>query len=84
MFTAILITLGVLNTAMTFLALAALGRLVVEQRDFHQEFLGAVQLFLHVGSDLDERVRSAMQCLVSKDAALDAIQNPEETRQCVR
>lgn len=69
----VLITLNVL-------VLAAIGRLVVELRSFRDEFLGAVQLFLHVGSELDAKVQSAMHCLVSKDAALDAIQNPDEMR----
>jgi hypothetical protein len=69
----VLITLNVLT-------LAAIGRLVVESRSFRDEFLGAVHLFLRVGSELDAKVQSALQCLVSKDAQLDTIQNPDETR----
>jgi hypothetical protein len=82
-FMVVAILLSVLIT-LNILTLAAIGRLVVESRSFRDEFLGAVQLFLRVGSELEGKVQSAMQCLVSKDAQLDVIQNPEETRQCVR
>jgi hypothetical protein len=70
----------VLNTLFSFLVLAALGRIVVESRDFHDEFLGAVKLFLHVASESDAKIQSALDCLLHTDAQFDALQNPDETR----
>lgn len=73
-----IIVLCVFNTALTFLCLAASGRAVIEGRNRYEEFHGAVRLGVRAYSDLDSKLDNALSCLVSKDAALDAIQNPQE------
>jgi hypothetical protein len=75
----ILTAIAVLNTLLTFLALAAAGRLVVDQRDKFDAFLGYAELGIRNYAELDEKVQNALDCLVTTDAKLDAV-NPEETR----
>lgn len=83
-----ILVFSVISTALSFLALASLGRLWAVVRDFREEHLGAVQLGIHNYQVIESKIDNSMACLVSSDAALHilktnvdaAVEILEETR----
>jgi hypothetical protein len=73
-----LIGLGVLFTLLlNLLTLAAVGRLVIEQRDRFDAFLGQAELGIRSYAELDDKIQNALSCLISVDAALDIVKTSE-------
>lgn len=74
---AVLITLSVANGVLSFLSLAALGRIFAQQREQAEMVRLALGYLTDAVASLNEDVEHSLDCLISCDARLDAERAPD-------